>query len=198
MADTKISALTSATTPLAGTEVTVIVQSGATVKVPVSQLGGGTKTIARWTPDRNQPPASGFATFDTRNGILVLDFDDAATESAVFADVIPEGASLGSGILVRVGFAATSATSGSVRLRAEFERGTTDLDTDSFDTATEATVATNATSGVLTWGEITCTNIDSIVAGDYFRCRISRVGSDGGDTMSGDMELLAVELRQVA
>jgi hypothetical protein len=41
MADTKISALTSATTPLAGTEVLPIVQSGVTVKVPVSSLTAG-------------------------------------------------------------------------------------------------------------------------------------------------------------
>jgi hypothetical protein len=41
MADKKISALTSATTPLAGTEVLPIVQSGATVKVPVSDLTAG-------------------------------------------------------------------------------------------------------------------------------------------------------------
>ena len=38
MADKKISALTSATTPLAGTEVLPIVQSGATVKTPVTAL----------------------------------------------------------------------------------------------------------------------------------------------------------------
>lgn len=38
MADKKISALTSASTPLAGTEVLPIVQSGATVKVAVSDL----------------------------------------------------------------------------------------------------------------------------------------------------------------
>jgi hypothetical protein len=38
MADTKISALTSATTPLAGTEVLPIVQSGATVKVATNDL----------------------------------------------------------------------------------------------------------------------------------------------------------------
>lgn len=38
MADTKISALPSATTPLAGTEVLPIVQSGATVKVPNNDL----------------------------------------------------------------------------------------------------------------------------------------------------------------
>jgi len=38
MADKKISALTSATSPLAGTEVLPIVQGGATVKVAVNQL----------------------------------------------------------------------------------------------------------------------------------------------------------------
>lgn len=38
MADKKISALTGATTPLAGTEVLPIVQSGSTVKVAVSDL----------------------------------------------------------------------------------------------------------------------------------------------------------------
>lgn len=41
MADTKISALTAASTPLAGTEVLPIVQSGSTVKVAVSNLTAG-------------------------------------------------------------------------------------------------------------------------------------------------------------
>jgi len=41
MADTKISALTGATTPLAGTEVLPIVQSGTTVKVSVANLTAG-------------------------------------------------------------------------------------------------------------------------------------------------------------
>ena len=41
MADKKISALTAATTPLAGTEVLPIVQSGSTVKVAVSNLTAG-------------------------------------------------------------------------------------------------------------------------------------------------------------
>jgi hypothetical protein len=41
MADLKISALTAASTPLAGTEVLPIVQSGATVKVAVSDLTAG-------------------------------------------------------------------------------------------------------------------------------------------------------------
>ena len=160
--------------------------------------GGGTKTLARFTAADNQPPESGFATLDTRNSILVLDFDAGATESAVFVGVVPHGADLSSGILVRIHFAATSATSGNVKLRADFERMTTDIDSDSFDTATDVTVATNATSGVLTVAEITCTAIDGLTAGDAFRVRVRRVGADGADTMSDDLELVAVELRQVA
>lgn len=46
MADQKISALTAATTPLAGTEVLPIVQSGATKKVAVSDLTAGRATSA--------------------------------------------------------------------------------------------------------------------------------------------------------
>ena len=41
MADTKISALTAATTPLAGTEVAPIVQSGTTVKAAVTSFTNG-------------------------------------------------------------------------------------------------------------------------------------------------------------
>jgi hypothetical protein len=46
MADSKISALTGATTPLAGTEVLPIVQGGATVKVAISNLTAGRAVAA--------------------------------------------------------------------------------------------------------------------------------------------------------
>ena len=45
MANTTITALPAATTPLAGTEVVPIVQSGVTKKVAVSAFGGGTGTV---------------------------------------------------------------------------------------------------------------------------------------------------------
>ena len=158
--------------------------------------GTGTKTLARFTARDNSPPASSYATLDTRNSVLVLDFDDASVESAVFVGQIPEGADLTSGISVRLYWMATSATSGNVRWRAEFEADGTDLDSDSFDTSTEATGAANGTSGIETLTTFTCTTIDSLAAGDRFRLRISRVGNDGtNDTMSGDAELVAVELR---
>lgn len=162
----------------------------------IAVSGGGTKTLAVFTPGDNQPPASSFATLDTRNSALVLDFDAAADESAIFAGNIPEAAVLTSGIVARIKWMATSATTGNVRWRVAFERGTTDLDADSFDTATEATGAANGTSGIETTTEITCTNIDSLVAGDRYRVRVTRVGTDGAnDTMSGDAELVTLELR---
>jgi|688.fasta_scaffold95673_4 hypothetical protein len=46
MANTKISALTSATTPVAGTEVLPIVQSSATVKLAISDITPGLSTIS--------------------------------------------------------------------------------------------------------------------------------------------------------
>lgn len=159
----------------------------------------GTKTLGWFTPMTSQPPATGFATLDTRNSIAVLDFDAAAVEGTSWVGVIPEGANLSSGITVRIWWMATSATSGNVRWRAKWEKTGTDMDADSYDTATEATGAANGTSGIETVTSITCTAIDSLAAGDRFRLAIERVGNDAtNDTMTDDAELVAVELRQVA
>jgi hypothetical protein len=157
--------------------------------------GAGTKTIGVFTVRDNQPTASDFATLDTRNSIAVLDFDDAATESAVFVGVVPEAADLTLGIIVSLRWMATTATSGDVRWSVTWERCNTDLDSDSFDTATAATAAANGTSGIITVTDITCTTIDSLAALDLYRVRVQRLGGDGADTMAGDAELIAVELR---
>lgn len=54
MADKKISALTAATTPLAGTEVLPIVQGGSTVKVSIDNLTAG-KTVSAQNIDVKLP-----------------------------------------------------------------------------------------------------------------------------------------------
>jgi hypothetical protein len=157
------------------------------------------KTLARFTPRENQPPATAFATLDTRNSIAVLDFDAAVDESAIFSGVIPENANLASGLQIRLAWMATSATSGNCRWGVQIERCTTDLDTDSFDTATEATGAANGTSGGATLTSITVTAIDGLTAGDTFRIRVFRNADDAtNDTMTGDAELIAVEVRSAA
>jgi hypothetical protein len=159
---------------------------------------GGSKTYATFTATDNQPPATAFATLDTRNSIAVLDFDDAATESAVFVGILPEAADVSSGLIVSLRWMATTATSGDVRWSVAWEKSNTDLDSDSFDTATAATATTNGTSGIVTVTNITCTNIDSLAAGDLFRLRVQRIGGDAADTMTGDAELVAVEVRSAA
>jgi hypothetical protein len=113
----------------------------------------------------------------------------------VFAGVIPEGATLTSGLIVRIAWMATSATSGNCRWGVQFEKTGTDLDSDSFDAATEATGAANGTSGIETVTSITATAIDSIAAGDRFRLKVFRNADDAtNDTMTGDAELVAVEV----
>jgi hypothetical protein len=160
--------------------------------------GGGTKTYAVFNAMDNQPPATAFATLDTRNSIAILDFDDSTDENAIFLSVIPEAASLGSGLKIRLIWTATTATSGDCVWDAALERMNTDIDSDSFDTAASVTTTTNGTSGVPNYSEITLTTIDSVTAGDGFRLKITRDANNGSDTMTGDAELIAVEIRSAA
>jgi hypothetical protein len=176
-----------------------ITQSGTTFTI-ASTASGGSKTYAVFTPLDNQPPASNFATLDTRNSIAVLDFDASTDESAVFVGVIPEGASLGSGLKIRISWMATSATSGACRWGVQIERMNTDEDSDSFDTAATGGSTTNGTSGIVTTTEITVTTIDSVAAGEPFRLKVFRDadGTSGTDDMTGDAELVAVEVRSAS
>jgi hypothetical protein len=75
---------------------------------------------------------------------------------------------------------------------------TTDIDADSFDTAASATAATSGTSGIPNYTEITLTTIDSVTAGDGFRLKITRNATSASDTMTGDAELISVEVRSAA
>lgn len=157
-------------------------------------------TLLTFTPLANQPPASSYATFDIRNGHVILDFDASADEQALFGDVLPRHYA-GGGVTVTLVWLATTATSGNVVWSVAIERDdtATDLDADSFATANTATAATSATSGAPTYTTIAFTNgaqMDSLAAGEAFRLRVQRTGTSGSDTMTGDAELLAVEVKE--
>jgi hypothetical protein len=111
---------------------------------------------------------------------------------------MPEGASLGSGLKIRLHWMSTNQTSNNVVWDVSLERMTTDLDSDSFDTIASGTAAANGTSGILTVTEITLTTIDSVTAGDGFRLKVTRDANNGSDNMSNDAELIAVEVRSAA
>jgi hypothetical protein len=170
--------------------------SGDTLSATAS---GGSKTYAVFVAGlENSPPSTAFATLDTRSSIPCLDFDDATDESAVFMGIIPEGASLGSGLKIRLHWMATTATSGNVVWDVSLERMTTGLDSDSFDTIASGTAAANGTSGILTVTEITLTTIDSVTAGDGYRLKVTRDANNASDTMTGDAELVVCEVRSAA
>lgn len=154
------------------------------------------KTISVFTPNQNQPPSANFATLDTRNNILVLEFDATTEESAYFTGVIDEGRLLTNGITVRIYWMADTATSGNVRWGAQFEKTGTDLDSDSFDTNAQVTSAVDGTSGIESVASINISTIDSLSAGDRYRLKVYRVAADAtNDTMSGDAQLVSLEVR---
>jgi hypothetical protein len=151
-----------------------------------------------FTAPANEPPASSYATLDTRNSHPVLDFDAAADERAVFRAVLPSVYS-GGGLNVKLIWAATSATAGNVIWRVVIERlnaGAVDLDADSWGpNVNGSAAATDSVSGETTETTIAVSdgaNMDSLAAGEMFRLNITRVGTDGSDTMTGDAELLMV------
>lgn len=167
-------------------------------------------TLIVFTALANEPPATNFATVDLRNSHLVLDFNDTTAESAVFGAVLPRHYA-GGGITVTLlwmaggvalGDLITPLATGNVKWNAAFERhqvATDDLDADSFATAQTVTSAAPTTDGALQSTSIPFTNgaqMDSLAVGESFRIKVIRDAADGADTMTGDAELLRIELRE--
>lgn len=156
-------------------------------------------TLGVFLPLANEPPTANYATLDIRNAQPVLDFDASTDESAIFSDVMPRHYATG-GIVASIAWAATSATAGNVVWLGAFERqnASQDLDSDSFSSAISATGTASATNGAPTYTEITFTTgqIDGIQVGERYRLKLTRDADVAGDTMTGDAELLGVELRE--
>jgi hypothetical protein len=154
-------------------------------------------------PAQNEPPTANFATFDTRNGHPVLDFDGTTDEEAVFSGVLPDGYT-GGGLTVDTWWSFTSATSGSLRVQAAIERidvSSLDIDADSFASFQSAGGSAPGTTGQVIKVSITFTNgaqMDSLAAGEAFRLKIRRDadGTSGTDDITTDAELLMVQVKE--
>ena len=159
--------------------------------------------LASFTPLSNEPPASAFATIDTRNGHVVLDFDGATDEEAVFSGVLPANYA-GGGLTIDTYWAFTSATSGSLRVQTSIERidvSSLDIDADSFATANSAGGTAPGTSGQVikvTTTHTTGAEMDSLAAGEAFRLKIRRDadGTSGTDDITTDAENLRVVIKE--
>jgi hypothetical protein len=157
------------------------------------------KNLSYFTALDNTPPATQFATLDTRNSIPVLNFDATVTERAIFKGIIPTGSNLSSGIKVNIEWIAATATAGNVVWGVQFENPTHDLDTDSFDIFTTGISAANITGGVISTLSLNCTAIDALKEGDSFRLRVIRSGDKTPeDSMTGDAQLIYLDLLTIA
>lgn len=158
-------------------------------------------TLLVFFPEHNRPPTSNYATLDSRNGHLCLDFDDTTQEAAIFPFVMPRHYA-GGGLTVYVHYAAASATTGTAGFDVTFERvgdGQQDVDSDGFATAQTITAVTvPGTSGNVDIASVAITagaaGTDSIAAGEYGRLRIRR--DVANDTATGDVEVYAVEVKE--
>lgn len=163
---------------------------------PAGSGGGaaGTKTYAIFSPLDNEPPSTNFATIDTRNSISVLDFDGTTQESAVFRSIIPEGASFSS-LVAYIWSMATTAVTGDVVWGVQYEGMTGDLDGDLFGTGVTRAITISGVSGTALSLGITSSNIGGITIGTPYRVKVYRAAAESGDTLVGDAELVAVEIR---
>ncbi len=164
--------------------------------------GGGTAgpdALVVFNPADGEPPASAYATLDTRNAHPVLDFDPDTDESMYFTGVMPQRYT-GNGVYVYIYFAMTTATSDTVKWAVAFENlggGVQDLDTDGFATAQTVTSSLPATSGVVSHTTFVSfsdgAQMDSVDANDPFRLHLMRDADDATyDTASGDAEVVIV------
>src|SRR3990167_7180945 len=155
-------------------------------------------TLARFTALCNEPPASAYATLDTRNSHPVLDFDSATDEVAVFGDVLPRNYG-GNGLTVLLHFSATGITSGDVIWDVSIERigdGVLDIDGDSFAAAQSVTKTVSGTDGMVVVASVAFTagaQMDSLAVGEGYRLKVSRDANNASDTAAADAELRFVE-----
>lgn len=157
-------------------------------------------TLFDFSVQADEPPASGAAALDERNSRPVLAFDAAADESAVFCGTLPDHYGAG-GITLTIEWTGASATTGNVVWNTAFERCDTgtDMDADSFATAQSATAAAPGTSGAPAYTTIAHTNgaqIDSALKNETVRLKVTRVGTSGSDTMTGDAHVTRVFARE--
>ncbi len=160
-------------------------------------------TLAAFFPAQGELPLASFPNFAVRNGLLVLQFDDASDETVEFAGFMPRHYA-GGGITVTVGWMATSATSGTISLDVAFKSisdDADDIDSKAFATANNANPTTASATGEVDYIEIVFTDgadMDSVAAGEYFRMSLMRDGdgTTSTDSLVGDMELVFVEIRE--
>lgn len=129
-----------------------------------------------------------------------LNFDAAQVEQVAWQLVMPP--SFVSSPVLKIQYKMASATSGDVavvgRLAAITPGDATDLDAKAYASANTTTQTVAGTAGYVKEISLTLTNADSVAAGDLVIVYFARDGAAGGDTATGDMEVVSVALSYTA
>jgi hypothetical protein len=162
-------------------------------------FSGQRAALAQWTASDNQPTSGAYATIGAANSILVLNFDAVTGESGIFTKIMPQGSDLSNGTETRLFFRAAGGTTGAVVWNVAFESGNSNLASDAWTTGINSTGApVNPVLGFQTVATIVHNSgeIGGVTAGDFFRVRVSRAALNAADTLTGDAQLTALEIRQ--
>jgi len=147
------------------------------------------------------PPFLPAAALVARGDRMVLAFDAAVREIAAWQGTIPRQYS-GLGITARLMWTGATATTGDAVWFVQFERHdpSQDLDSDLFGGTGHTVIApTNVVSGAPTYTDIALGAAalpPGLVGGEHVRWILAREATNENDTMAGDAEIHAVELRE--
>ncbi len=164
-------------------------------------------TLGIFTPEHNSSPTANPAlrkTITAATGVRqTLNFNDTTDETAILSSIMPRNYG-GGGVKVVLYYAMAGAnTSKSVIWDVAFERI---ADGDAMGAGGSDFAAVQSVTDVadddaddIDPAEIPFTNgsqMDSVVAGDPFRLKITRDADNGSDDAVGDAQLLYVEIRE--
>jgi hypothetical protein len=162
--------------------------------------------IARIAPTAAMLPTSNFANFDINNSLVpVLALSDTSDVEAYFLLRMPSSLAYGGGGIRIDGIVSTPAgasTAGSSMLGAAVKRVADSVDDLTFNSAgAEKTIlvpAPTSAQGIRAFSfTFAASEIDSILADDWFLVRLRRIGSHVDDNMVGKLHFVAAELREV-
>ena len=155
-------------------------------------------SILTFSPLSNSPPDSFYATVDLRSGFMVLDFDASVNEEAAFHGVLPSHYA-GGQVQVIVTSTATTGTTGNAKLRLEVTRLQAGVQLDSLPAVSgsgDFLISAPASSGALVVTTSQAIATGSANVGEVLLLSVTRLATDAADTMTGDLELLTLEVRE--
>jgi len=158
-------------------------------------------TLAAWLPGQNDWPNMTAAKMsrDVDYGFF-LEHDPDTDMAVIFSGVMPSAYG-GGGVTLEIDYLMATATSGDVVLAAAFQSLAVgqDLSGSVVWSNQQVTDTVPATAETVATAQITFTDgaqMDSVAAGDAFRLRFARLGSDAVDTAAGNFRALAVRLKE--